>query len=202
LLATPERTDVEAFLLSAGVIFLAELGDKSQLMAMAFSARYRFWPVMIGITCATLLVHAVSVLIGRFAAAALPMDAINLAAGIAYLGFAVWTLVGDELGDEDHARATRVGRWAIVGIATSFFLAELGDKTMLATITLGATHEPIGTWLGSTVGMVLADALAVGAGSFVGARVAPRTMARVAAASFVIFGLLLVYEGTRGLLGL
>jgi putative Ca2+/H+ antiporter (TMEM165/GDT1 family) len=100
-------------------------------------------------------------LIGRFAAAALPVDAINLAAGAAYLGFAVWTLRGDELGDDDQARATRVGRWAILAIGTSFFLAELGDKTMLATITLGATHEPIGTWLGSTVGMVLADALAV-----------------------------------------
>lgn len=192
---------MEAFLLSAGVIFLAELGDKSQLMAMAFAARYRFWPVMIGITGATLLVHAGSVLIGRFAAAALPVNAINLAAGAAYLGFAVWTLRGDELGDEDQARATRVGRWAILAIGTSFFLGELGDKTMLATITLGATHEPIGIWLGSTVGMVLADALAVGAGSFLATRVAPRTIARLAAASFVIFGLLLAYEGARGLLG-
>ena len=192
---------MEAFLLSAGVIFLAELGDKSQLMAMAFAARYRFWPVMIGITGATLLVHAGSVFIGRVAATALPVDAINLAAGAAYLGFAVWTLRGDELGEEDEARATRVGRWAILAIGTSFFLAELGDKTMLATVTLGATHEPIGTWLGSTVGMVLADALAVGAGSLLATRVSPRTIARVAAASFVIFGLLLAYEGARGLLG-
>ena len=158
---------MEAFLLSAGVIFLAELGDKSQLMAMAFAARYRFWPVMIGITGATLIVHAGSVFIGQVAAAALPVDAINIAAGAAYLGF----------------------------------LAELGDKTMLATVTLGATNEPIGTWLGSTAGMVLADALAVGAGAILATRVAPRTIARVAAASFVIFGLLLAYEGVRGLLG-
>ena len=198
----PAHTNVEGFLFSAGVIFLAALGDKSQLMAMAFAARYRFWPVMIGITGATLLVHAGSVFIGRVAATALPVNAINLAAGLAYLGFAVWTLQGDELGDEDEARATRVGRWAILAIGTSFFLAELGDKTMLATITLGATHEPIGTWLGSTAGMVLADALAVGAGSFLATRVAPQTIARVAAASFVIFGLLLVYEGVRGLLGI
>ena len=193
---------MEGFLFSAGVIFLAELGDKSQLMAMAFAARYRFWPVMIGITGATLLVHAGSVFIGRIAATTLPVNAINLAAGLAYLGFAVWTLRGDELGDEDEERATRVGRWAILAIGTSFFLAELGDKTMLATITLGATHEPIGTWLGSTAGMVLADALAVAAGSFLATRVAPQIIARVAAASFVIFGLLLVYEGARGLLGI
>lgn len=183
------------------MIFLAELGDKSQLMAMAFAARYRFWPVMIGITGATLLVHAGSVLIGRVAAAALPVDVISLAAGAAYLGFALWTIRGDQLGDEDEARASRVGRWAIVAIGTSFFLAELGDKTMLATVTLGATNEPIGTWLGSTAGMVLADALAVGAGSLLATRLSPRIIARVAAASFVIFGLLLVYEGVRGLIG-
>jgi len=192
---------VEAFLLSAGVIFLAELGDKSQLMAMAFAARYRFWPVMIAITGATLLVLAGSVFFFRGAAAALPVDAINIFAGVAYLGFAVWTLRGDELGDEDQARATRVGRWAILAIGTSFFLSELGDKTMLATVTLGAAYEPIGTWLGSTAGMVMADALAVGAGALLAARVAPRTIARVAATSFVIFGLLLAFEGVRGLLG-
>ena len=186
---------MEAFLLSAGVIFLAELGDKSQLMAMAFAARYRFWPVMIGITGATLLVHAGSVFIGRVAATALPVDAINLAAGAAYLGFAVWTLRGDELGDEDQARATRVGRWEILAIGTSFFLAELGDKTMLATVTLGATHEPIGTWLGSTVGMVAADALAVGAGAVIARRVSPNAIKAFAAISFVIFGLLLIREG-------
>ena len=193
---------MDAFLLSAGMIFVAELGDKSQLMAMAFAARYRFWPVMIGITGATLLVHAGSVAIGRVAASALPVDAINLAAGLAYFGFAIWTLRGDELGDEDEARATRIGRWAILAIGTSFFLAELGDKTMLATVTLGATYEPIGTWLGSTAGMVLADALAVGAGSLLAARIEARTIARVAAASFVIFGLLLFLEGARGILGL
>ena len=145
---------IDAFLLSAGVIFVAELGDKSQLMAIAFAARYRFWPVIIGISGATLLVHAGSVLIGRAAAAALPVNAINIAAGLAYLGFALWTLRGDELGEENEQRAARTGRVAILAIGTSFFLAELGDKTMLATVTLAATNEPIGTWLGSTVGMV------------------------------------------------
>ena len=191
-----------AFLLSAALIFVAELGDKSQLMALAFATRYRFWPTMLGITLATLLVHAGSVAIGRIAAAALPVGPINIVAGLAYLAFAAWTIRGDELGADDEERAQREGRWAVLAIGTAFFLAELGDKTMLATITLGATHEPIGTWLGSTAGMVLADALAVGAGSLLATRVAPRTIARFAAASFVIFGLLLAYEGARGLLGL
>ena len=192
---------MDAFLLSAGVIFVAELGDKSQLMAMAFAARYRFWPVIAGITGATLLVHAGSVLIGRIAASALPVNAINVAAGVAFLGFAAWTLRGDELGAENEERAARTGRWAILAIGTSFFLAELGDKTMLATVTLGATHEPIGTWLGSTFGMVAADALAVGAGALLAERLSPRIVARIAAASFLVFGLLLINEGLRGLLG-
>ena len=184
-----------AFLLSAALIFVAELGDKSQLMALAFATRYRFWPTMLGIFLATLLVHAGSVAIGRIAAAALPVGPINIVAGLAYLAFAAWTIRGDELGAENEARAQREGRWAVLAIGTAFFLAELGDKTMLATVTLATTQEPIGTWLGSTVGMVAADALAVGAGTFIARRVSPNAIKAFAATSFVIFGLLLIREG-------
>jgi putative Ca2+/H+ antiporter (TMEM165/GDT1 family) len=189
----------DAFLLSAALIFVAELGDKSQLMALAFATRYRFWPTMLGITLATLLVHAGSVLIGRVAAAALPVGPINIVAGLAYLAFAVWTIRGDELGKDDERRAQRAGRWAVLAIATAFFLAELGDKTMLATVTLATTNEPIGTWLGSTVGMVAADALAVGAGAVFARRVSPNAIKTFAATSFVIFGLLLIREGLGSL---
>jgi putative Ca2+/H+ antiporter (TMEM165/GDT1 family) len=184
-----------AFLLSAALIFVAELGDKSQLMALAFATRYRFWPTMLGITLATLLVHAGSVAIGRIAAAALPVGPINIVAGLAYLAFAVWTIRGDELGSGDEARAQREGRWAVLAIFTAFFLAELGDKTMLATVTLATTNEPIGTWLGSTVGMVAADALAVGAGALLASRLSGRWVKMFAAASFVVFGALLIIEG-------
>ena len=184
-----------AFLLSAALIFVAELGDKSQLMALAFATRYRFWPTMLGITLATLLVHAGSVAIGRIAAAALPVGPINIVAGLAYLAFAAWTIRGDELGAENEERAQREDRWAVLAIGTAFFLAELGDKTMLATVTLATTHEPIGTWLGSTVGMVAADALAVGAGAVIARRVSPNAIKAFAAISFVIFGLLLIREG-------
>ena len=174
---------------------MAELGDKSQLMALAFATRYRFWPTMLGIFLATLLVHAGSVAIGRIAAAALPVGPINIVAGLAYLAFAAWTIRGDELGADDEERAQREGRWAVLAIGTAFFLAELGDKTMLATVTLATTHEPIGTWLGSTVGMVAADALAVGAGAVIARRVSPNAIKAFAAISFVIFGLLLIREG-------
>ena len=188
-----------AFALSAALIFVAELGDKSQLMALAFATRYRFWPTMLGIFSATLLVHAGSVLLGRLAAAALPVGPINIVAGLAYLGFAAWTLRGDELDDADVARAERGARWQVLAIAGTFFLAELGDKTMLATVTLAATHEPIGTWLGSTFGMVAADALAVGAGAWIAAHVSPRAIKAFAVASFTIFGILLILEGLQAI---
>jgi len=88
---------VDAFLLSFGIIFIAELGDKSQLMALAFAARYRASVVLVAVTVATLMVHAVSVLVGLTFALALPTAAIQVAAGVAFFGFALWTLRGDEL---------------------------------------------------------------------------------------------------------
>jgi putative Ca2+/H+ antiporter (TMEM165/GDT1 family) len=186
---------LEAFLLSFGVIFVAELGDKSQLMALAFASRYRPMPVVLGITIATLIVHAGSVLLGSAVALALPTDLIAIVAGIAFLLFAVWTLRGDELGEGDEARARRSASSVVVAVGVAFFLAELGDKTMLATITLATTEEAIGTWLGSTAGMVVADAIAIGLGAWLGARLPDRPIRIGAALAFAVFGLLLIGEG-------
>jgi putative Ca2+/H+ antiporter (TMEM165/GDT1 family) len=186
---------MHALLLSTGVIFLAELGDKSQLMALAFAARYRAMTVLVAVSIATLLVHAFSVLVGSIFALALPTSAIQVAAGIAFLGFAAWTVRGDTLGGVEEDRARRTGRWAILTIGTAFFLAELGDKTMLATITLATTEEPVGTWLGSTLGMVLADALAIAVGAVLGRRLPERMIGTLAALAFVVFGALLIAEG-------
>ena len=186
---------MDAFLLSFGVIFLAELGDKSQLIALAFAARYRPWIVLLGVTLATLLVHAGSVVLGRVFALALPTDLINIAAGIAFLVFAAWTLRGDKLDDDETTRTPARGIAAVFSIGTAFFLAELGDKTMLATVTLATTEEPIGTWLGSTAGMVAADALAIGVGALLGSRLPERAMKIFAAAAFVVFGVILIAEG-------
>jgi putative Ca2+/H+ antiporter (TMEM165/GDT1 family) len=186
---------VDAFLLSFGVILLAELGDKSQLMALAFATRYPALVVLVAVTLATLVVHAGSVLLGVVAANALPTAAINVAAGLAFFGFAWWTLRGDHLGERERARAERSGRWAVITIGTAFFLAELGDKTMLATVTLATTEDPIGTWLGSTAGMVAADAIAIVVGSVMGSRLPDRAIRVFAAVAFVVFGAALVAEG-------
>jgi putative Ca2+/H+ antiporter (TMEM165/GDT1 family) len=190
---------VDAFVLSFVVIFVAELGDKSQLMALAFASRFRAMTVLVAVTLATLLVHAGSVLVGSAFAVALPTAAIQVAAGLAFFVFAAWTIRGDELDDEDARRAQRTGRWAVVTIGTDFFLAELGDKTMLATITLATTEEPWGTWLGSTAGMVAADAMAIALGAFLGTRLPERAVRLFAAASFVVFGALLLLEGLGAL---
>lgn len=186
---------MSAFLLAFGVIFLAELGDKSQLMALAFASRYRARIVLTAVTVATLIVHAGSVALGAAFALALPTAAIQVVAGLAFLGFAAWTWRGDTLGDDDESRARRTGRWVLVTIGVAFFLAELGDKTMLATITLATTEEPWGTWLGSTAGMVAADAIAIAIGAVLGTRLPDRAIKLFAAAAFVVFGVLLMAEG-------
>jgi putative Ca2+/H+ antiporter (TMEM165/GDT1 family) len=186
---------MDAFLISFGLIFVAELGDKSQLMAMTFAARYRALTILAAITAATAVVHLLSVALGSVVGAALPTDTINVLAGVAFLGFAAWTIRGDELDDDEAARATRRSRSVFFTVALAFFLAELGDKTMLATVTLATDHGWFGTWLGSTLGMVAADALAILVGQQLGARLPERTVKIGAAVTFVIFGLLLIVEG-------
>jgi putative Ca2+/H+ antiporter (TMEM165/GDT1 family) len=190
---------VDAFLVSFGVIFVAELGDKSQLMALTFSARYRALTVLIGITIATAVVHAVSVLVGGLLGATLPTAAINLVAGVAFLGFAWWTWRGDALDADEAARADRTTGSAIVAASVAFFLAELGDKTMLATITLATKENWLGTWIGSTVGMVVADALAIGVGAVLGKKLPERAITIGATIAFVLFGLALIVQGTSAI---
>jgi len=191
---------VDAFLLSFAVIFVAELGDKSQLMALAFATRYRAIDVLVGISIATLIVHLGSVLLGSVVATALPTRAIAIVAGLAFFVFAAWTLRGDALDDEEAAKASRTTGSIIVAVGTAFFLAELGDKTMLATITLATREEVVGTWLGSTAGMVAADAIAIAVGRVLGSRLPERAIRYGAAAAFTIFGAILILEGV-GFLG-
>ena len=177
--------------LSFVVIFVAELGDKSQLMALTFATRFKPWPVLVGITVATALVHLASVGIGYGLGAALPTDWISLVAGLAFLVFGAWTLRGDRLTEEEEGKAEVANGSAILAVGGAFFLAELGDKTMLATITLATQH---GTWVGSTVGMVAADALAILVGRLLGRHLPEKVIKYGAAALFAIFGIWLVAE--------
>ena len=190
-----------ALAISCGVIFVAELGDKSQLMALTFATRFKTVPVLIGITVATAVVHLVSVAVGYGLGAALPTGWISLVAALAFFGFGAWTLRGDSLTDAERDKASQpTTRSAIVAVGVAFFLAELGDKTMLATITLTTQHGWFGTWLGSTIGMVAADALAILLGRLLGKRLPERTIKYGAAALFALFGVWLLVDSLRELL--
>ncbi|MBX6383234.1 MAG: TMEM165/GDT1 family protein [Microbispora sp.] len=193
-----KRRPVQALWISLVVIFVAELGDKSQLMALTFATRFKPLPVLAGITAATALVHLVSVGLGRVVGDALPTTAISVIAGLAFLAFAVWTLRGDELTEEEKSKAAKATRNAFVAVAVAFFLSELGDKTMLATITLATQHGWFGTWVGSTLGMVAADAVAILVGRFLGTRLPDKWIKYGAAAAFAVFGLLLLAEPLFG----
>jgi putative Ca2+/H+ antiporter (TMEM165/GDT1 family) len=138
----------------------------------------------------------VSVGVGALLQVSLPTRVINIAAGVLFLGFGAWTLRGDTLTEAERAKAERTGgRGAVVTASTAFFLAELGDKTMLATITLATTYAPLGVWIGSTVGMVAADALAIFVGRVLGTRLPQRAVRIGAAGLFFAFGVGLVVDG-------
>ena len=183
-----------AFAVSFGVVFVAELGDKSQLMALTFATRYRALPVLAGITIATAVVHAVSVAVGHGLGTALPTGWIALVAAVAFFGFGAWTLRGDSLTDDEQAKAERSTGSAVAAASVAFFLAELGDKTMLATITLATQYGWFGTWVGSTVGMVAADALAIVVGRQLGRHLPERTIKYGASGLFFLFGVWLLVD--------
>ncbi|WP_327025433.1 TMEM165/GDT1 family protein [Micromonospora sp. NBC_01739] len=189
-----------ALAVSFGVIFVAELGDKSQLMALAFATRYRTMPILIGMTVATALVHLASVAIGYGLGSALPTGWISLLAGVAFIGFGLWTLRGDTLTEDEKRKAARGGKSAVLTVGVAFFLAELGDKTMLATITLATQYGWFGTWIGSTIGMVAADALAIIVGRLLGRKLPERTIKYGAAALFALSGIWLIVDAVAELL--
>lgn len=152
-----------ALLLSFGVIFAAELGDKSQLIALAFAQRYRWQVVAAGLCAATVLVFAISVTVGHYLGATLPHSAVAIASGTAFLATGLWSLRIDA--DDDTAPAARSAS-AFLVVTSAFLLAEFGDKTMFASIGLAATHQAFAVWLGSTLAMLAADGLALALGMF------------------------------------
>lgn len=178
---------MSAFITSFLVITLAEMGDKTQLVALAFATRYSAWTTLAGVFVATLVVHLFSVAIGEVLGLAIPTLWIQFGAGLAFIGFGVWTIRGDSL-DDEVTRPSRFGPFFTVALA--FFLAELGDKTMLATVTLASQHQSfIPVWLGSTLGMTVADGLAVIVGVVAGRRLPARAIKLVAATIFIGFGI-------------
>ncbi|WP_054811605.1 TMEM165/GDT1 family protein [Nocardia arizonensis] len=181
---------VATILLSVGIVFLAELGDKSQLMALTFALRYRWWVVLGAIATATAAVHVISVGVGYFLGAALPARAIALVAALTFLAVGLWSLREHFGPAESKARppAPRSGRAPYFVVLSAFLLAELGDRTMFATAALATDNSWFGVWIGSTIGMVAADALAIGAGILVGKHLPERVIGVCAGLLFLYFG--------------
>jgi|UniRef100_Q3ASG5 putative Ca2+/H+ antiporter (TMEM165/GDT1 family) len=184
---------MDAFWLSLVMIFLAELGDKTQLVALTLATCYNTSVVLWGIFWATLAVHVFSAAIGWFIGDQLPTEWILFVAGVAFIAFGFWTLRGDSLDEEEESCKRGINPFWLV--FTTFFMAELGDKTMLSTITIASTHPFLPVWLGSTVGMVLSDGLAIVLGKMVGKQLPETLIKRGAAAIFFLFGAYSMYDG-------
>jgi len=208
-----------AFAVATVLITLAELGDKTQLLALCLAARYRWWQVLIGIFAATVFIHFFSTLIGQAVGSLIPELWLGIITGVLFVGFGVWTLRGDSDDGDDGSRTGRFG--PIVTVAIAFFLAEMGDKTQIMTMTIAADPAAVlrtfgaagpaitnalagmglsadgltstqsfwGVWMGSTVGMMIADGVAIVVGSILGKKLPERIITRISGAVFIVFGL-------------
>lgn len=178
---------MEAFLVSTGIVALAEIGDKTQLLALLLAAKFRKpVPIILGILVATLANHGLAGAIGTWLTSLASPDVLRWVLGISFLAMAGWILVPDKI-DEDETKLARFGVFGTTVIA--FFLAEMGDKTQVATVALAAQyHAVFAVVAGTTLGMLLANVPAVLLGDRVATRMPVRTVHAVAAALFAVLG--------------
>jgi putative Ca2+/H+ antiporter (TMEM165/GDT1 family) len=184
---------MKAFWLSLGVAFWSEMGDKTQILALAYATRYRLRDVLLGILWGTAVVHLVSVAAGRFIASWLPAGIVLALSAACFLGFGIWTLRGDK----HDGRLRESSHHPILFIGGAFFLTELGDKTMLTAMTLATTWDWMPVWLGTTAGMVVSDVIAVGVGRTLGKKIPEKSMRWVAAALFFGFAAWSAWQAWR-----
>ncbi len=179
-----------ALVTAFGLVFVAELGDKSMLLAMLLASRYGAWRVLLALTLETGLVMALAVLAGGAIDLLLTPDQLALLSGALFIGFGIWTLRGEDDEDQLNGPARSSGLLVIATLAVTLFVSELGDKTQVATLSLSGVNPAarLGVWAGATTGMIAADAVAIGAGQTLMRRVPARIMARVAGAVFIAFG--------------
>jgi putative Ca2+/H+ antiporter (TMEM165/GDT1 family) len=182
---------MSAFLFSLGLVVLAEMGDKTQLLAMAFATRYRFSVVMWAVLAATVVNHFLAVLAGNYLTHLVPIRFVQIVAAGSFILFGLWTIRGDELQGEDQ-RFHFSPFWTV---AIAFFIAEMGDKTQLATVSLAAQYQSIfPVLIGTTGGMLIADAIGIVIGIVLGKNVPERFVKWLAALIFIFFGLYGLHE--------
>jgi Ca2+/H+ antiporter, TMEM165/GDT1 family len=185
---------MEAFLVSTGLVALAEMGDKTQLLSLVLAARFRRpWPIVAGIFVATLANHALAGALGAWVTQALGPDVLRWVLGLSFIAMAGWMLIPDKLDEEDAAAKPRFGVFGATLIA--FFLAEMGDKTQVATVMLAARYDAWAAVVaGTTLGMMLANAPVVWFGERITRRVPIRLVHGIGAAIFLVLGIVALFS--------
>jgi Ca2+/H+ antiporter, TMEM165/GDT1 family len=181
---------MEAFVVATGVVALAEMGDKTQLLSLILAARFRRpWPIVLAILVATVFNHALAGAMGNWVTRVVSPDVLRWILGGSFIAMAWWMLIPDKLDDEDLPKSSR---WGVFGTTlVAFFFAEMGDKTQIATVALAARHVDAYVWvvLGTTLGMMLANAPVVWLGERIVKRVPIRLVHAISAAIFLVLGL-------------
>lgn len=180
---------MEAFFVATGVVALAEMGDKTQLLSLVLAARFRKpWPIVLGIFAATVLNHALAGAVGNWVTHFLGPVVLRWILGGSFIAMALWMLIPDKLDDDDVPKSSRFGVFGTTLVA--FFLAEMGDKTQIATVMLAARYVDAYAWvvLGTTLGMMLANAPVVWLGERIVKRVPIKLLHGISAAIFMALG--------------
>ncbi len=184
---------LETLFISTGIVALAEIGDKTQLLAFMLAARFRRpWPIILGIFVATVANHAFAAAVGTWITQALGPEVLRWLLGLSFLAMAVWTLIPDKL-EEGEVSVPRLGVFGATLVA--FFLAEMGDKTQVATVALAARFDAfVAVVIGTTLGMLIANVPAVLAGDRIAQRIPVTLVHGIAAVLFALLGLALLFD--------
>ena len=180
---------MESLLVSTGVVALAEIGDKTQLLAFILAARFKNpLPIIAGILLATIVNHGMAGALGAWITASISPEVLRWVLGASFIGMAIWTLIPDKIEEEETQIASKLGVFGATLV--TFFLAEMGDKTQIATIAMAAHYaSPLLVVIGTTLGMLIADVPAVFAGDKLAARIPMKLVHSIAAAIFAILGI-------------
>jgi putative Ca2+/H+ antiporter (TMEM165/GDT1 family) len=181
-------TFMEALLVSTGVVALAEIGDKTQLLAFILAARFnKPIPIILGILCATIVNHGLAGAVGAWIMTSINPETLRWVLGVSFIGMAIWTIIPDKIEDEETQVAHKFGVFGATLI--TFFLAEMGDKTQIATIAMAAHYgTPLIVVIGTTLGMLIADVPAVFIGDKLSAKIPMKLVHSIAAAAFGVLG--------------
>ncbi|HNE26847.1 MAG TPA: TMEM165/GDT1 family protein [Pseudomonadales bacterium] len=189
---------MESLLVSTGVVALAEIGDKTQLLAFLLAARFKKpVPIILGILAATLVNHGLAGALGAWITASISPNILRWVLGLSFIGMAIWTLIPDKIEEEESLMAQKLGVFGATLV--TFFLAEMGDKTQIATVALAAHYAaPLLVVAGTTLGMLIADVPAVFAGEKLAAKIPMKLVHSIAAGVFAVLGVMtLLGAGTQ-----